>query len=422
MDEVHNLVAPSEDIQKDRRRLEMLDRLKYMLYTAQNSVVVGFTATPLVGERHDYTTLLDVIKGRAAVEACLPNEGFVSYFMDAPFPVFPRVTPAGVPQQLPDAAVRECELADPPDDVPKPICDKGNVCRYAKELKAPDRHRLLKCCTTPTQAHHFVRTLADVRERCPDRQNEILRGISTKLFHLIEDVQDKRQRHLKTLVLAHGTDGFKTVLHLLRHDPTVLGYAGRPASEFRGPNDAEIRRLAGAPHSSLMASTGECPCHCCRFNHPDNARGGRARVMVADAKYCSEGVSFFGVRRLLLLDVPTHAAAYLQRIGRAVRFNGHGGLDAGDRCVDVRVYCATLPSPQFNAPSADEVCRGGACGRCIRRARDRRLGFFAVFPSFAPTTDCSLCCDCTVRMRLRCSKFRSISTHLGRIRAQDTFL
>ena len=48
--------------------------------------------------------------------------------------------------------------------------------------------------------------------------------------------------------------------------------------------------------------------------------------MVADAKECSEGVSFFGVRRLLLADVPASSEDLMQRVGRAVRFMGHAGL------------------------------------------------------------------------------------------------
>ena len=64
--------------------------------------------------------------------------------------------------------------------------------------------------------------------------------------------------------------------------------------------------------------------------------------MVADAKECGEGVSFFGVRRLILADVPGTAEDMLQRVGRAVRFMGHAALPEADRDVDVRLYVATL--------------------------------------------------------------------------------
>ena len=61
------------------------------------------------------------------------------------------------------------------------------------------------------------------------------------------------------------------------------------------------------------------------------------RVMVADAKECGEGISFLGVRRLLLADVPVNAEEWMQRVGRAVRFMGHGTLPPDERHVQVRL-------------------------------------------------------------------------------------
>lgn len=65
-------------------------------------------------------------------------------------------------------------------------------------------------------------------------------------------------------------------------------------------------------------------------------------MCVADAKECSEGVSFFGVRRLLLVDVPLTAVDLMQRVGRAVRFMGHDRLSVDERRVDVRLYAAVI--------------------------------------------------------------------------------
>ena len=73
--------------------------------------------------------------------------------------------------------------------------------------------------------------------------------------------------------------------------------------------------------------------------------------MVADAKECGEGVSFFGVRRLILADVPTASEDLMQRVGRAVRFMGHTALPECERNVEVRVYVATHRAGR----TADEV-------------------------------------------------------------------
>ena len=41
MDEVHNLVRPSQQILRNPKRMEMLRRLRHMLRTATNSVIIG---------------------------------------------------------------------------------------------------------------------------------------------------------------------------------------------------------------------------------------------------------------------------------------------------------------------------------------------------------------------------------------------
>ena len=53
-------------------------------------------------------------------------------------------------------------------------------------------------------------------------------------------------------------------------------------------------------------------------------------------------VSFFGVRQIALVDMPDNAGEFVQRVGRAVRFNGHAGLPPEKSNVRVRLYCATL--------------------------------------------------------------------------------
>ena len=68
MDEVQNLLQPSPEIQKSKQRVLMLDKLKCMLATATNCVLVGFTATPLSDRADDARSLLDIIKGPRAKE------------------------------------------------------------------------------------------------------------------------------------------------------------------------------------------------------------------------------------------------------------------------------------------------------------------------------------------------------------------
>ena len=54
------------------------------------------------------------------------------------------------------------------------------------------------------------------------------------------------------------------------------------------------------------------------------------------------GVSFLGVRSLILVDVPLNAVELAQRVGRAVRFMGHAALPEAERHVRVVLYATTV--------------------------------------------------------------------------------
>eukprot|EP00966_Prymnesium_polylepis_P079103 1833386-Prymnesium_polylepis.1 len=75
MDEVHNLVRPSADILRNPRRMLMLQRLRQLLRTAQNAVVIGLTGTPLSDVPAEFGALMGLVKGRRAREAS--DEGFI---------------------------------------------------------------------------------------------------------------------------------------------------------------------------------------------------------------------------------------------------------------------------------------------------------------------------------------------------------
>ena len=399
MDEVHNLVNPSDDILKDARRVEMLDRLKLMLRTATNSVLVGFTATPLV-ETDDgqwsYRPLLDIIKGDDNANAS--DEGFVSYFMAAPSPVFPKVIPDGVPAKIPKKLIHKFELKNWPvpgvveddchaqldDDQSsgehssedlemkqpigkktkaksnrkakrsvRPKTPKGNLAAYEKETDTEKRAELCSLLqprvniTTIENTFSILTgeagTIKGTMLSCDHWQR--LEGFSTKLFHVCQQIRAGHK--LKTLVLVHDRHGFKLLAMLLAE------YFGREVCAYWGGNETDsnkwkgkgiVKNLIGCKHDPKALATAEgCKCNLCSFNSKSNLKGTKLRIMVADAKFCSEGVSFFGVRELHLVDIPPSVSLYLQRVGRAVRFNGHAGLPLDECNVHVHLYCATLP-------------------------------------------------------------------------------
>ena len=187
-------------------------------------------------------------------------------------------------------------------------------------------------------------------------------GYASKLQATVHDVQHGPPG-LKTLVVVHRLHGYTLLLRMLAKaigPSRVRGFP--PARTFTERNDEALAPLLGLAHDEGLALASRCPCALCEFNRPDSA----ARVMVADAKECGEGVSFLGVRRLLLVDVPPNAVDFLQRVGRAVRFMGHARLPEPERRVQVVLYQATLARAQHSAaasgvqpppplPTADEL-------------------------------------------------------------------
>ena len=72
---MHNLVRPSVEILRNERRMLMLQRLRQLLRTAENSVIIGLSGTPLCDVPAEAAALLNLIKGRH--HQSLTDEGFV---------------------------------------------------------------------------------------------------------------------------------------------------------------------------------------------------------------------------------------------------------------------------------------------------------------------------------------------------------
>jgi hypothetical protein len=97
MDEVHNLVAPAPHLLKNVHCRRALQRLRELLTSAVNCVVVGFTATPVCRAAADADQLLHIITGdvkraAAAALAANPPKPTVRLVSPAPFPLT-RVAP-----------------------------------------------------------------------------------------------------------------------------------------------------------------------------------------------------------------------------------------------------------------------------------------------------------------------------------------
>eukprot|EP00931_Biecheleriopsis_adriatica_P082306 TRINITY_DN5573_c0_g1_i1.p1 TRINITY_DN5573_c0_g1~~TRINITY_DN5573_c0_g1_i1.p1 ORF type:complete len:1295 (-),score=324.79 TRINITY_DN5573_c0_g1_i1:44-3928(-) len=292
MDEVHNLVRVQTQFG------EQLARLRTMLAGARGTVLAGFTGTPILNEAAEGRQLLDIIKGAFAPRG---DGGFLSSFPMRPAGLFPSSLPRGIPDSSLTPNLRR-------QFVRRVTLTAETLKRYdTKRQKGLPERRLRAYCNLCVHFGSFhsgkngskARVLADMQSCAP------------KLFAIAKEVAENPE---KALILIARSSGLEALLEHLRELALTNG-------DF---NVATMEELA-------------------EFNSPGNLRGERFRVMVADAATCSEGVSFFAVRRVHLADVPATPSALVQSVGRAIRMYGHRGLPQEEQTVTTQLWVAGLP-------------------------------------------------------------------------------
>lgn len=303
MDEAHNLVRAQTQYQ------EQLSNLRELLLGAKGTVLAGFTGTPILGEVSEGRRLLDVIKGSKAAD--LNDEGFLSSFPFRPQPLFPR----SLPQGLPDAVLTPKLRAQ---FVKKVQLQGETLQRYdVKRKKDLPERRLRAYCNLCVHFGSFHGGINGNRHR-------VLKNFADCAPKLHAIAKDVAAIPTKALVLIAKNSGMEALIAYLQD----LGRTSVPSFGVATMDD-----LAD-------------------FNSAENLRGERFRVLVADALTCSEGVSFFAVRRVLLADVPATPSAMVQSVGRAIRLFGHRGLPEEEQTVRTTLYIAGFPSWMRSSLSA----------------------------------------------------------------------
>mmetsp|Transcript_29295 Transcript_29295/g.68177 ORF Transcript_29295/g.68177 Transcript_29295/m.68177 type:complete len:1214 (-) Transcript_29295:63-3704(-) len=294
MDEVHNLVRTQTVYG------EQLQTLRRLLYNAQGAVLAGFTGTPILSKPEEGHQLLRVIKG-AKAPAC--NEGYISSFPFRPRSLFPKAIPCGVPDAILTPNLRR-------QFVKKVTLQGESLFRYDKKRAAnPSGHYLQRYCNLSV---HF----GSMHGGKLGSKARVLQNFATcapKLHAIAEDVM---ATPLKTVVLIARSSGMGALLEWLRNSSSEDGGAALSV--------ATMDELAD-------------------FNAANNLRGEKFRVLVADVTQCGEGVSFFGVRRVILADVPPSHSGFVQAVGRAIRMYGHKGLPAEEWTLSLLLYVSVLP-------------------------------------------------------------------------------
>lgn len=109
------------------------------------------------------------------------------------------------------------------------------------------------------------------------------------------------------------------------------------------------------------------------FNQQSNANGSKLKVMLGSPS-SKEGISFYNVQQLHMLEPYWNYSRMLQIIGRAVRYCSHKNLEEEKRLVRVYIYLATHPKEE---ESIDEYIMNlalkknkliGEFERCLKEA------------------------------------------------------
>lgn len=317
MDEVHNLIRPPPTY--DKRMIRKLERLRQALYSADNSVIVGLTATPATKDPQDGEKLLAVIKGRKYANA-ETNEGFVSYFNTLPTSLYPRTTHGtGGVTVLRVALLRDNEkkylekakhkvLSQDPDTRIGQIYATMNYCNMAGYY---------------TQAYYGT---------FKDRMKKDPAGMATKLNHIIDDIMSRDE---KCAVLIHRRLGWSCMKVLAQQkDPKnehKFIFVGKPKTKKEEKDNPQLNA----------------------FNDmKKNARGEEVKCAILDIETFAEGIDLLGVRRLYLAHPAPSYSAYKQWIGRVYRACGYETLMDTEREVAIDMYVAKLVD---GTPTADEM-------------------------------------------------------------------
>jgi hypothetical protein len=336
MDEFHNLIEPDDDIKKRPISLNNLKKAGKLMQSAKDSVQVGLTATPVISGPEDVRRILDQLRGVKYRDAPT-DEGFVSYFQELPESVFASVRPGPPPGIFPNIVDVElkrdnlkaynCIEAKLKGKAPKEMgldCKGITLPSVSKSFSGEELHsRTHYLCT---MSRGYRSPLANKSYAWPTMIKDDPEGAATKLYQVVKDIMSKQ---VKTLVMVHREAGFK-------------------ALEYMWELVAKEEKRYPCPKACWMKlyddgqDAGEKKLD--MFNCTANKDGKLVRVMFVDSKLYEAGVSFLGVRRLVMVDVPKTWASWMQRMGRVLRFCGHENLSPAERNVSIDMYVSKRPS------------------------------------------------------------------------------
>lgn len=325
IDEIHKLLAEKTEKQTQREMLVLM--LKY----ARDSVVIGLTATPLLSEDTENSKVLDMIKGVNADKKT--DEGYISYFNELVQPLFPTTIP-NLFQRIHGGKIPVLGRV-----VFSPLYGP-NFEKYLDRVQNLRGDPSAKPSTKDMVAlQTFLNTI--YTNGSAGKHGAKLVGTNLKDFAANANKLDCLDKLLnqstteKTLVLFAG--GARSYLEYVKRK-----YKGRLIQgEDAKPTTKSDRMgfMFGLSNPKKVKAQEDLLSW---FNMDYNLKGDYIRVMCANAKRFGTGVNFVGIRRIILVNIPSDVTTYLQEVGRTMRSCVYAPLPKEDQNVHVDIMVATF--------------------------------------------------------------------------------
>lgn len=362
LDEIHVLMSPSET---DFLNIEIknMERLRLKIKQSKNTVVVGFTATPIVDNVKDGVDLLKMIKGNE--NADVDNYGFVSYMNTAPEAIYPRVDPG----EISLGHVTCVELKDSNAKIYKQkkkelqslLNSSNNKTKEKIITRLQNYVNIDVYCGRVEKQKEFVNQIKSIKDY--NTLKDFGEKRCTKLLRIAEEVMKKKE---KTLVLIEEKMGMYPLAELIKRMVELCGdtcfpkYCGEDKSggcfiemwNNKGPVPKKIKYSKISDKLKEETITGDNGLALNAFNdEKKNLRGEDIMCIIADARAFTESTSFGQVRKLILVNPPTSWATHKQRVGRVLRACIYSKLQHEERNVKILTYIGRIPENE----TADEI-------------------------------------------------------------------
>lgn len=334
-----------------------VEALSPAIVRARDSVVIGFTATPIVEDPLEIVTLLNIFRGQEVITRADFREQFV-VTDDAGARVLTSDPPRlkelellfrgiiSVYENQNDthrfphmAPARVHSIALGPDQIQK-----------LRESKAKDKSKFVNIAPASAMRSKVGKALKSDAE---------LRKVSPKLHAVVELVERLHaERAGKVLLFSQqkrtGADLLADILQTRGWDM----FAGRRPGEADGEAArafAFLGNYSGAKRERFM-SQAMFTSHLDAFNDESNKTGQRIPLAIL-TKDKATGINFEDVRHIILVEAPEDMSTFHQVMGRARRYCSHRRLPRSMWTIDVHVFQSVLPGEDQDDEALQQKAR-----------------------------------------------------------------